>query len=69
MAAIESTLTDESLMPYGQHKGKKMANVPAKDLIWLYDNNKCTQPVKDYIEDNMDVLIIEIKRSNNEKKL
>jgi uncharacterized protein (DUF3820 family) len=56
-------LTDESLMPYGQHKGEKMANVPAKDLIWLYENNRCNSEVKKYIEENMDVLKEEIKRS------
>ena len=50
-------------MPYGQHKGVKMANVPAKDLIWLYENNRTNAEVKQYIEENMDVLKEEIKRS------
>lgn len=57
-------LTDDSLMPYGKYKGTKMANVPASYLMWLYDNDKCDEPVKQYIEDNMDVLQIEIKREN-----
>ena len=46
-------LTDESPMPMGKHKGEKMANVPAKYLIWLYEQ---TKPIIDYIEDNMDAL-------------
>lgn len=57
-------LTDESPMPFGKFKGEKMANVPASYLMWLYDNGKCSGNVKEYIENNMDVLQIEIKREN-----
>lgn len=56
------TLADESLMPWGQYEGEKMANVPARYLMWLYDNDKCDKQVKDYIIDNMDVLKEEIRR-------
>ena len=59
-------LADESPMPFGKHKGEKMANVPASYLIWLYDNRKCSSDVKEYIEDNLDILQIEIKRNNQE---
>lgn len=58
------TLTDESLMPWGQYEGEKMANVPARYLMYLYDNNKCDKQVKDYIVDNMDVLKVEIERED-----
>lgn len=54
-------LDDDSPMPFGKYKGEKMGNIPAKYLMWLYDNNKCNQTVKDYIEDNLDVLQYEIK--------
>lgn len=57
-------LTDKSPMPYGKHKGVEMANVPASYLIWLYENDKCTDDVREYIEDNMDVLKIEINNKN-----
>lgn len=60
-------LTDESPMPFGKYQGREMANVPADYLIWLYENNKCNRAVKDYIEDNLDVLQYEIK--NNVKNL
>lgn len=30
-------MTDISLMPFGKHKGEKMANVPPEYLLWLYD--------------------------------
>jgi len=59
---MNAILTDKSEMPYGIHKGKTMANVPAKYLIWLYENQKCTGQVKAYIEDNIEVLREEIKR-------
>lgn len=55
-------LTDNSLMPYGKHKGEKMANVPASYLIWLYDNNRCSGSVKEYIKENYDSLIQEINK-------
>jgi len=55
-------LTDSSRMPFGKYINEKMANVPASYLMWLYDNNKCNQQVKDYIEENMDVLKDELKK-------
>lgn len=65
---IDKVLSDESLMPFGQYKGKEMANVPASYLIWIYDNNKCTPEVANYIEDNMDALKLEIKQQESNKK-
>jgi len=53
-------LTDKSLMPFGKYKGTEMEKVPAGYLIWIYENNKCTDEVKEYIEDNMDVLKMEL---------
>ena len=49
-------LDDDSLMPWGIHKGKKMINVPAKYLLYMYNENKCDKIVKQYIEENMDAL-------------
>jgi uncharacterized protein (DUF3820 family) len=54
-------MTDESIMPFGKFKGKKLANVDASYLIWLYDNNKCFGELKSYIIDNLDILKHEIK--------
>lgn len=52
-----ATLTDNSQMPYGKHKGRLMLMVPAKDLLWLYDNGKAHQGVKEYVEENKEVLL------------
>lgn len=56
-------LTDESKMPYGKHKDTEMADVPADYLIWLFENNRCSGNVKEYIKENLDVLQVEIKRN------
>ncbi len=55
-------LTDESLMPFGKYKGKKMANVPAYYLLYIYDGGLMAGPVYDYIQDNIDALKQEIKK-------
>ena len=52
---------DNSIMPFGKHKGKAMANVPADHLLWLYEQDWLRDPVKTYIERNLDVLKKEIK--------
>lgn len=57
-------LQDNSPMPFGKYKNEKMVNVPASYLMWLYDEKKCTPEVREYIEDNLDVLKEEIKRNN-----
>lgn len=51
----ENPLTDDSIMPFGKHKGKKMEDVPAGYLLKL---NETLPPgnVKNYIKENMDVL-------------
>lgn len=47
---------DSTLMTFGKFKGKKMIDVPAVYLLWLYDNG-CDHPgVMQYIQDNLDVL-------------
>ena len=49
-------MTDKSIMPFGKHKGKQLDQVPADYLMWLYENNKVSGLLKEYIEDNLDVL-------------
>ena len=49
-------LTDESLMPFGKYKGTKMANVPASYLLWLNTQPALSQSVREYIQDNLEVL-------------
>ena len=57
-------LTDGSLMPFGKYKGDKMVNVPASYLLWLYENNKCSGVVREYIIENLDALRKELNRTS-----
>lgn len=44
-------------MPFGQHKGKALANVPAPYLLYILDKGWCyDEGVKKYILDNLDAL-------------
>lgn len=45
-------LTDNSIMPYGKYKGRIMIGVPADYLLWLYDNERCSESVARYIEEH-----------------
>lgn len=59
--------TDNSLMPFGKYKGEKMANVPSDYLLWIFENNKCTQEVAKYIAENLDVIKSEINLQDKAK--
>jgi uncharacterized protein (DUF3820 family) len=54
-------LTDQSPMPFGVHKGTDMEDVPASYLIYLHENKKTNPEVQEYIDDNMNVLLQEVK--------
>lgn len=47
-------------MPSGKYRGTKMEDVPAEHLIYIYDNDLCSEDVADYIEDCIEVLNMEI---------
>lgn len=55
-------MKDTDLMPFGKHQGKALANVPADYLLWLYREGKVNKEIKQYIEDNLDVLKKEAKK-------
>lgn len=60
--------TDESLMPFGQFKGTKLANVPASRLIYLYETGLKPGPLRDYIEKNLDWLQREAKAQRKQER-
>jgi uncharacterized protein (DUF3820 family) len=60
-------LTDESPMPWGKFKGKKMIDVPADYLLWLYREDKADGDVLEYINDNYMVLLNEVKNMDIKK--
>lgn len=55
-------LNDKSPMPQGKFKGEPMENVPYWHLLWLENQSYCRKDVKQYIEENRDVLELEKKR-------
>ena len=61
-------ITDNSLMPYGKYKGKKMANIPASYLLWMYRNDKLFKALEVYVEENMDVLEKEEKEEFSKRE-
>lgn len=62
-------LTDADPMPMGKkYRDVIMADVPADYLLWLYDNNKCTPPVRSYVEDNMQALRAEYERMQRSRQ-
>jgi uncharacterized protein (DUF3820 family) len=53
--------TDATPFPFGKYKGKPIANVPAKYLLWCRDNIKNLAPgITNYINANMQILQKEI---------
>jgi len=60
-------MNDESIMPFGKHKGEKLANVPPSYLLWLFDESKCYGELRAYIVDNMDAIKAEIEYQNKKK--
>jgi len=61
-------LTDQSLMPFGKHQGEKLANVPARYLLYIFENFTLHDNLKAYIKKNKDVLEAEVKRANKQMR-
>lgn len=45
-------LDDNSPMPQGKFKGRKMEDVPYWHLLWLADQPFCRKDVREYVEEN-----------------
>jgi len=64
MADNQPEITDNTPMPFGKHKGKAMANIPAQYLLWLYNEGCSHLGVKKYIISNLEGLKKEAGVSN-----
>lgn len=64
--------TDETPMPWGKHKGDKLADVPDSYLLWILDNpaidRQRNAALFAYIEENLDAIQANIKNSCNGTK-
>ncbi len=56
MATIASVITDNTPMPFGKFMGKPMIEVPAKYLLWLYNEGCNHDGVRQYLINNLDAL-------------
>lgn len=60
----QQEFTDSTEMPFGQHKGKRMIDVPAKYLLWLFNEGCKHAGVRKYLNENIDA----IKQQANPKR-
>lgn len=55
-------MDDNSIMPFGKYQGKKLIQVPAPYLLWLYNKGCWDLGVKKYIQDNLQCLLNEMSK-------
>ena len=58
----EVVYNDETVMPFGIHKGTKLANVPNSYLLGLHENGRPYGAMKDYIDENLDAIKLGAKK-------
>lgn len=65
------TLSDDSKMPFGKYKGRKMKTVPAKYLMYLIQQDWIEEwpRVQDYIRRNLKVIQQDLKDQESYKNL
>ena len=49
-------ITDESVLTFGIHAGRKVGNVPARYLIFLYEQKRLPENLKAYVVENFAAL-------------
>lgn len=55
-------MDDNSIMPYGKHKGKPLKDVPDDYLLYIYEEGIAKGDLKAYILDNLEAIKTNIKR-------
>lgn len=60
-------MDDNSVLQFGKHKGKKLANIPASYLLWLYENVDNIGELATYVKENMQGLLKEIEKEKISK--
>ena len=53
-------MNDQSIMPWGKHKGVEMGQVPDQYLLWLYTSRKAKGDVLEYIIDNLEAIALNL---------
>jgi uncharacterized protein (DUF3820 family) len=63
---MKTKMDDNSIMPFGKHKGEKLANVPPGYLLYLYDAGYLRGELKKYAEDN--IAVLKFQKEQEEKR-
>lgn len=60
---------DDTVMPWGKHKGQKLGKIPASYLLWLYEQPwiKSWEGLHAYLKANEDRLMLE-KRDDDDDR-
>lgn len=61
MATTTQIIHDYTPMPFGKYQGKRIIEVPALYLLWLYNQGCHHTGVRQYIIQNLDALMKEAK--------
>lgn len=48
---------ENAIFPYGMHKGKPLKEIPPDYLLYMYDNNKVSGSIKQWIKENKPALV------------
>lgn len=69
MGRVVNKYTDESKMPFGEHEGKPLEEVPADYLLYIHRAFSNLDPgLKAYIDENFDVLIHQSHEQDKAKR-
>jgi len=60
-------MTDESIMPWGMHKGRQLADVPADYLLFIWEKKYARGELFRYIEENLTVLQAQARRAEQRR--
>lgn len=60
---------DDTAMPWGKHKGRKLGEIPASYLLWLYEQPwiKDWQGLHLYLKANEDRLMLEKREDDDDR--
>lgn len=45
----KESFDENSIMPYGKHKGQKLLDIDWNYFIWLDENNRCSEYIKRFV--------------------
>lgn len=55
-------MDDNSIMPFGKHKGKILKDVPDEYLLYIYEEDIAKGDLKEYIIDNLNAIKHNLKK-------